>query len=57
VVAFYDRVGWEDDDTMVLTMLNGDERFVVRLGLDGSVQRVGGATSVDSSGLVVAEVR
>jgi hypothetical protein len=57
IVAFHDRVAWEGDDTLVLTMLSGDERYVVRLGLDGSVQRVGGATSVDSSGLVVAEVR
>lgn len=57
VVAFHDRVAWDGDDSLVLTMLSGDERFVVRLGLDGSVQRVGGATSIDSSGLVVAEAR
>ncbi|GAB3027601.1 hypothetical protein GCM10011376_17250 [Nocardioides flavus (ex Wang et al. 2016)] len=57
VAAFHDRVGWDGDDTAVLTLLTGDERFVVRLGVDGSVQRVGGATSIDSSGLVVAEVR
>jgi hypothetical protein len=57
VVAFHDRVAWEGGDSLVLTMLSGDERFVVRLGLDGSVQRVGGASSIDSSGLVVAEAR
>jgi hypothetical protein len=35
-------VAWEDDDTVVATLVAGNRQYVVRLGLDGTVERVGG---------------
>lgn len=56
VVAFHDRVAWEDDGTLVARLMAGDDYFIVRLAADGTVQRVG-ITSAGLSGLSVAEVR
>ena len=51
------RIVWEDDDTIVArAWTGGDDSFIVRLGLDGSVQRLG-VESAGASGLSMAEVR
>ena len=42
VVGINPEVAWEDDDTVVATLVTGDRQYVVRLGLDGTVERVGG---------------
>lgn len=42
VVAINDRVAWEDSETLAITMVSGGQQYVVRLGLDGTVERVGG---------------
>ncbi|MCY4725179.1 hypothetical protein NYO98_02735 [Nocardioides sp. STR2] len=42
VVGINQEVAWEDDDTLVATLVTGDRQYVVRLGLDGTVERVGG---------------
>ena len=36
------EVAWEDDETLLLTMVSGNVQYVVRVGLDGTVERVGG---------------
>lgn len=40
VLGINERVAWEDADTVVTTMVSGDHQYVVRLGLDGSVERI-----------------
>ena len=42
VVGINPEVAWEDDDTLVATLVTGNRQYVVRLGLDGTVERVGG---------------
>ncbi|NUS42021.1 MAG: hypothetical protein HOP97_10395, partial [Terrabacter sp.] len=42
VVGINPEVAWEDDDTLVALPVTGDRQYVVRLGLDGTVERVGG---------------
>lgn len=42
VVGINPEVAWEDDDTIVTTLVTGNRQYVVRLGLDGTVERVGG---------------
>ena len=42
VVGINPEVVWEDDDTVVATLVAGNRQYVVRLGLDGTVERVGG---------------
>lgn len=42
VVGIQPEIGWEDDETVVATLVTGDRQYVVRLGLDGTVERVGG---------------
>jgi hypothetical protein len=42
VVGINPEVAWEDDDTVAATLVIGDRQYVVRLGLDGTVERVGG---------------
>lgn len=53
VVAIWSQMAWEDEDTLVIRVLRGEEFFIVRVGLDGSVQRVG-IPSAGASGLAVA---
>ena len=40
VVGIHDRVVWDDVDSIVTTMVSGDQQYVVRLGLDGTVERI-----------------
>lgn len=42
VVAAHDRVAWEDSETLAVIVVTGGRQYVVRLGLDGTVERVGG---------------
>ncbi|WP_457189048.1 hypothetical protein [Nocardioides sp. P5_E3] len=42
VVGINPEVAWDDDDTVVATLVTGNRQYVVRLGLDGTVERVGG---------------
>ena len=56
VVGIDTRIAWEDADTLVVRVMSGEDYYVVRLGLDGTVERVG-ITSAGASGLAVAEVR
>jgi hypothetical protein len=42
VVGINPEVAWEDDSTVVATLVTGGQQYVVRLGLDGTVERVGG---------------
>ncbi|RYB93276.1 hypothetical protein EUA93_02235 [Nocardioides oleivorans] len=41
------EVAWEDDDSMLATLVSGAGQYVVRLGLDGTVGRI----DVDLSGI------
>lgn len=50
------RMAWEDGETLVVRVLHGQDHVLYRLGLDGTVQRVG-IPSAGASGLAVAEVR
>ncbi|WP_210504366.1 TolB-like translocation protein [Nocardioides xinjiangensis] len=56
IVGIDDRIAWADDGTLVVRVMHGEDYYVVQLGLDGTVQRVGIA-SAGASGLSVAEVR
>jgi hypothetical protein len=42
VVGINPEVVWEDSETLVATLVTGGRQYVVRLGLDGTVERVGG---------------
>ncbi|MBD3924998.1 hypothetical protein IEZ26_10235 [Nocardioides cavernae] len=42
VVGINPEVAWEDDDTVAATLVAGNRQYVVRLALDGTVERVGG---------------
>ncbi|WP_416956082.1 hypothetical protein ACNKF0_04420 [Nocardioides sp. T5] len=42
VVGINPEVAWEDATTVVATLVTGGRQYVVRLGLDGTVERVGG---------------
>ncbi|MBS2939264.1 hypothetical protein KDN32_16095 [Nocardioides sp. J2M5] len=47
VVGIADQVVWEDDEHLLATYTDGDQQFVVRLGVDGSVERVAGPVTVE----------
>jgi hypothetical protein len=51
VVAIAPEVVWEDDQTLLATYIDGTEQYVVRLGLDGTVERVAGPVTNDDSTL------
>lgn len=38
---------WEDDETLLATYVDGNQQYVVRLGLDGTVERVVGPVTND----------
>ena len=42
VAAINPEVAWEDDGTVVAALVTGNRQYVVRLGRDGTVERVGG---------------
>lgn len=50
VVAVADTV-WEDDETLLATIVDGNQQYVVRLGLGGTVERVAGPVTVDDGTL------
>lgn len=52
VVGIDDRVAWEDADTLAITMISGSRQYVVRLGADGTVERVGGDATTAEPGTV-----
>ncbi|CAM3927730.1 hypothetical protein [Nocardioides zeicaulis] len=56
VGGFESRMVWEDDHTLVTRVARGEDYPIVRLGIDGTVQRVD-VDSAGISGLTVAEVR
>ncbi len=47
VVGISDRVAWEDDETLIVTLVSGGQQYVVRLGLDRTVQLVAGPGTVE----------
>lgn len=47
VVGIATQVTWEDDEHLLATYTDGDQQYVVRLGLDGSVERVAGPVTVE----------
>lgn len=47
VVGIAPEVVWEDDDTLVATYIDGNQQYVVRLRLDGTVERVAGPVTND----------
>ena len=51
VVGIAPEVAWEDDRTLLATYLDGTQQYVVRLGLDGTVERVAGPVVNDDFGL------
>ena len=53
VGGFNDQVTWVGDEALVVRMFDGDESYMMRLGLDGSVQRID-IPSAGLSGLKVA---
>jgi hypothetical protein len=48
VVGIASQVVWEDDEHLLATYTDGNQQYVVRLGLDGTVERVAGPVTVDS---------
>lgn len=46
-VGFTPEVVWEDDSTLLASVVDGDQHRVVRLGLDGSVEIVAGPITHD----------
>lgn len=53
VVGMWTQMAWEGDEAVVVRVMIGQDYFIVRLGVDGSVQRVGIA-SAGATGLTVA---
>jgi hypothetical protein len=53
VVGLAPEVAWEDDETLVATYVDGDQQYVVRLGLDGTVERVTGPVTSDPGTLAL----
>ena len=53
VGGFWSQMAWEGDEALVVRMFSGDDYFMMRLGLDGSVQRIA-IPSAGESGLSVA---
>ncbi|RYC12507.1 hypothetical protein [Nocardioides zhouii] len=53
VGGFWTQMAWVGDEALVVRMFSGDDYFMMRLGLDGSVQRIG-IPSAGVSGLQVA---
>jgi hypothetical protein len=53
VVGIAPEVAWEDDEHLLATYTDGDQQYVVRLGLDGTVERVAGPVTVDSGQLAL----
>ena len=51
VVGIAPEVAWEDDRTLLATYIDGNQQYVVRLGLDGTVERVAGPVTDDDYGL------
>lgn len=47
VVGIATQVVWEDDETLLATYVDGNQQYVVRLGLDGTVERVAGPVRND----------
>lgn len=43
VVGISTEVVWEDSDTVLAAVVTGNRQYVVRLGLDGTVERLGGS--------------
>lgn len=54
VGGFYSQVAWEGDEALVVRLFRGDDYAMMRLGLDGTVQRID-LDSAGASGLMVAE--
>lgn len=46
-VGIATRIAWEDDQTLLATYVDGNQQYVVRLGLDGTVERVAGPVTND----------
>ena len=53
VVGIASQVVWEDDEHVLATCTDNDQQYVVRLGLDGSVERVAGPVTVDSGAIAL----
>ncbi len=53
VGGFWTQMTWVGDEALVVRMFDGDESYMMRLGLDGSVQRID-IPSSGVSGLTVA---
>ena len=53
VGGFWTQMAWVGDEALVVRMYAGDDTYMMRLGLDGSVQRIDIASS-GASGLSVA---
>lgn len=53
VVGIAPEVAWEDDETLLATYVDGDQQWVVRLGLDGTVERVAGPVTGDPGTLAL----
>lgn len=47
VVVVDPGVVWEDDQTLLATYIDGNQQYVLRLGLDGTVERVAGPVTND----------
>ena len=53
MVGLAPEVAWEDDETLLATYTDGDQQYVVRLGLDGTVERVAGPVTADVGSLAL----
>jgi hypothetical protein len=55
-VTGINEIAWEDDDTMIAVMSSSNLQYVLRIGLDGTIERVGGLTRTLEPGLVGAKL-
>ena len=53
VGGFWTQMAWDGDEALVARLWRGEDYFMMRLGLDGSVQRID-IPSAGASGLTVA---
>ena len=56
LLGINERMAWDGNDALVARVTTGEDNFMIRLGVDGSVRRVD-VTPAGLSGLQVAETR
>ncbi|WP_210650262.1 hypothetical protein [Nocardioides sp. SYSU D00065] len=56
IVMIDPEVAWEDEETVVATMVSNNQQYVVRLGLDGTVERLSAPATTVEPGAVALKL-